>query len=362
MARRPNGDGSLYRLKNGKWQAAITVAGKRKTRTRISRKEARDALKELQHEAGLNSGISQSPTVEEFSRQWQRENETRKLAPNTLQFYDNMLKKINQHVGHIETSKLRPVDVQAMVNQMVSDEVGTVTVIEASKTLHTLMKRAVQLEMATNNPCANVRRPKRKKPQVEAFTIEEAKAIIAYGEQKKYPGLWKLAFQTGMRISELFGLHWSEVDFEANEVRVIQQLTYGRYRGLRPPKSESGVRTITVSDEVLEALNQQRRQNLRSGNGKAPHVFAGPQGGFVWVNTFYKCHWVPMLEKLEIPHRGFHSIRHTYATFAISEGVPITTVSHVLGHSDPSITLSKYAHAVPEDQAKAAETMRRLFA
>ena len=363
MAKNANGDGSIYQLKSGKWQAAITVNGKRRTRTRDSRKEARDALRELQREAESTGNISSSPTVAEYAEVWQQENEVRKLAPNTIQVYANLLSNhILPRIGRRKLHELTPVEVQSMVNDMVNDGVGVPTVGMAGKTLSTMFRRAIQMELCSTNPCVNVRKPERGKVKIEFFSVEEAKRIIEYGESKRYPGLWKLAFQTGMRYGELTGLHWSEVDFDAGQVHVIQQLTYGRYRGLRKPKTESGVRTIQVSDEVLESLNQQRRRNMRDGNGRSPHVFCNPSGGFIWIQVFYKCHWSPMLRKLEIPHRGFHAIRHTYATLAISEGVPITTVSQILGHANASITLQKYAHAVPQDQSKAVATMQRLFA
>ena len=68
-----------------------------------------------------------------------------------------------------------------------------------------------------------------------------------------------------------------------------------------------------------------------------------------------------MLQLLNIEHRGFHHLRHTYATYALAAGVPIKRVSEVLGHSRPSITLDTYAQFLDVDQSASKEAMTRLF-
>ena len=306
----------------------------RKTRTCGSRKQAREAVKYLQAKWEGRT-VSESPTIGEFRKLWIQECESRNLSPNTVQIYDLLTKNhILHRVGeNTRVCDLRPVDVLTIVADMISDGVGTSTIRHSVKAARLMFTRAIELGMLNKNPFSQVKLPKHVPEEIRPFTLEESQRILDYGMNNSYPGFWQLAFQTGMRIGELTGLHWSEVDFDKSEVRVKQQLLYGRERVLREPKSASGKRTISVSPAVLDALNEQRKRNMRNGNGNDSFVFMAPEGGPVWVQTFYKCHWNPMLKELGIDHRGVHHIRHTYATLAISNGVPITTVAQILGHS-----------------------------
>ncbi len=360
-----NGDGSFYPIKKGKWRATITIGRSpegrliRKSLTRKSRKLAREALKELKEKYG-GQVVLAMPTVSEFSAQWQAEHQATWKA-NTIRKYKSVMKNhIYPRIGRKRLIDLRPIDIQSWVNSLVNDEVGVPTICDSANALNTMLIRAVQLELLNSNPYVHIRLPRRTKRAIHVFTVEEARQIVELGEKGDNPGLWKLAFQTGMRIGELFGLHWSDVNFKLNEIQVTQQLLTETHT-LEPPKTPSSVRTIMVSDSVLESLNLQRRENVRRGFGNIPHVFANQRGGFIWASSFYESQWEPILSGLCLEYRTFHNTRHTFATLAITDGVPITTVSQILGHSNPATTMKIYAHAIQQEQSQSVQSMKRLF-
>lgn len=193
MAKNPNGDGSVYKLKNGKWQAAVVVgynaAGKpiRKTKTCVSRKQARDACKDL-IDKFRESPFILTPTVEEFSRQYMQENQVRGLAPNTMVHYEKLLRlHVNPHIGAVLLSDLKPTVVQEWINRLVSAGTGTTTVKHSIKALSTMLKRAHALELILSNPCEAVRRPKSEGKKITAFTLEESKHHIRWISRSSSP-------------------------------------------------------------------------------------------------------------------------------------------------------------------------------
>ena len=143
------------------------------------------------------------------------------------------------------------------------------------------------------------------------------------------------------------GLRWEDLDLEARTLRVNKTV----YRGQSClPKTDSSRRTIKLSRLVTEAL----KQHLR----KCEWVFPTSRGTTINVNNLRYRSWKQLLERAHLPSgTRIHDLRHSAATLLLSKGVPIKVVSEMLGHSDVSITLSIYAHVLPDMQDSAAEAM-----
>ncbi len=358
---RADGEGTIFQ-RHGRWIAEISLGidsrGRRIRRRRVRdrRSDAVAALKELRNETAMPSS---SPTVAEFLTIWLRDT-VAQLGSHTQVSYR---RQIDNHIapclGKIRLKKLNALQVESMVAQIDGD----CTKRYAFRVLRTALNRAVRLGLIPANPCNLATPPTHTSRKADPFTQAEVKLILDETAETNFGVVYQLAFGLGMRYGEIMGLHWSDVDFEAGTIFVHQQLITAN--GVKPkftkPKTESSIRTLQCPSGVLDALHDRRSIMLRDGQAREQRVVCGPQGGVMWPQTFWRRQWQPLLEKLEIRHRGFHQCRHTYATLQLRAGQPVHIVSKILGHTKPAMTLNVYSHLLEGDGQSAAESIQKLL-
>ena len=180
----------------------------------------------------------------------------------------------------------------------------------------------------------------------------------------------RLLLFTGMRRGEALGLKWSDIDFKKGTLKICRTLQFLPKRGIfeDKTKNKSSERVIRLSQTTLDDLRlyqvAQTEQRLSLGSywkGAGDYVFTNPEGKPLkpdsvssWFSKFMKQH-------PDIPFITLHSLRHTNATLQLAAGVPITTVSKRLGHSNTATTGRVYAHAVQSADDLAAEKLDDLF-
>jgi integrase len=169
--------------------------------------------------------------------------------------------------------------------------------------------------------------------------------------------LFATAFVTGAREGELFGLRWSDVDFEAGKVRITRTLSWACPKGeaRRPrfyePKTKSGKRTITVPASLLSALKVWK---LACPVGEL--VFPREDGSPMSRETVaYR--FKVALQRAGLRQVRFHDLRHSCASELIANGAQITEVQHQLGHADAAITLRVYSHWIKKAEASTADKL-----
>lgn len=189
---------------------------------------------------------------------------------------------------------------------------------------------------------AKVERPKLPKPTPKAFTADEVTELIA-----AMPDHYKLMTEflcfTGLRISEFVGVKIDDLDFKAKELKVQRsavQLRGGVYEGT--PKSGYG-RRVPLTDSLASKLK--RHISNRPGND---WLFHSISGGQVVADSFRDA-FKAAADAIGRSDMTPHNCRDTYASWAISLGVPVTAVSKALGHADAAITLKAYADFFPQD-------------
>ena len=164
-----------------------------------------------------------------------------------------------------------------------------------------------------------------------------------------------LCFYTGLRIGELLALKWCDIDFQKGILTVSRSChdgkgKDGKYTRIEDtPKTLSSRRCIPLSKQLIPLIKEAKkksRPNYVVANGEKPMSVRSYQESFNLL-----------LKKLKIPHRGFHSIRHTFATRALECGMDVKTLSEILGHKSPTITLNRYSHSLLEHKK---EMMNRL--
>ena len=360
----------IKQLKDGRYQVRVTVGkdaeGKPIRRKRIceSHADARRAKEDLQQEFDAEKKAISVITVAQFVDQWMTQDVEPHLKRNTIASYKQQASRyITPLVGHINLCDLSPTEGNNFAAQLREQCVPESTQKYVLRLLSQICKRAVERELMLRNPMLSVRRPKIEKPEIKPFTQAESMAILKHVSGWQMGAVYFLGLCHGVRMGEAFGLRWQDVDFEAKLVHIRQALVYGDGKlNFEPPKSKAGLRTIELTTRTLDELNNRRKLQVSSGQAGHELVFTNKAGKPVRPPVWWRDEWARVLKHLEIDHRGFHHTRHTYATLALSENVPVTVVSKVLGHANPKITMEIYAHALDEHQAKAVEAIERLFA
>lgn len=369
---RSNGEGTIYESPKGSgiWYAQVSLPdGKRRKRRAASQREAREKLKQLQTEMdqGVDLSVTQ-PTVAEWCHTWLTTFATN-LKPNIRDDYRGILRRYidGSTLGKRRLDKLTAAEVQAWVNDL-NTRVKPKTVRNAHARLHKALEVAVRNGYIARNVASKTELPQIPSPEIHPLDVKQVKALLKAVENHRWYALYRLAVNLGMREAELFGLTWPAIDFERGTLRIHQQLQRARKDGrqegpktfiLQATKTKAGERTLKLDEDLIEVLRAHKRnydeeRALRGDKWRDPWgtlVFTSDTGGPIFISGLL-AHFRQVLKRAGLPQIRFHDLRHTAATLMLGDGVPLVTVSKILGHSSPAITANIYAHAL--DEAKSA--------
>ncbi len=178
-----------------------------------------------------------------------------------------------------------------------------------------------------------------------------------------YP-LMLTAFRTGMRMGEVLGLAWEDVDFDGNAIEVRRAYSHGRWE---TPKSHKS-RYIDMSDQLRVTLYEYKTQQLMRFDGQLPvtninektrvHVvFTSQTGGPLCGDNFRSRVFNKLLEAANVPKIRFHDIRHTFASLLLANNESLHYVKEQMGHASIQTTVDVYGHLVPGSNRNAVNRL-----
>ena len=206
-----------------------------------------------------------------------------------------------------------------------------------------------------------IRRPRITERQVDCFSKIEQKKIeqaVLADRRDKMKGII-LCLYTGLRIGELLALEWSDFNFVKNELTISKTCHDGKDKNgklcriTNPPKTETSGRTIPIPVQIMPMLKEMKKRSMSQyviANGANPISVRSYQRSFELL-----------LQKLKILHHGFHALRHTFATRAIENGMDVKSLSEILGHKSPAITLKRYVHSMMEHKKLMMNRLGKMF-
>jgi integrase len=165
-----------------------------------------------------------------------------------------------------------------------------------------------------------------------------------------------LAAFTGARQAEVLGLQWGDVDWNRRSAEIRRQWRRGAFY---EPKTKASRRTVELPDELISAL---KRWRLRCPKGEHDLVCPNAKGRPMQSSDLLRTGLHPALRRAGIRQVRFHDLRHSFASNLLGAGVDVVTVSKALGHSNPHITFTVYAHAIPKERHGAGDALARLMA
>lgn len=241
------------------------------------------------------------------------------------------------------------------------------TVSTTGKVLQQCLDDAVKLGLLVRNPAASVERPKVTEKEMRTWTVEEARTFLSSIVGDELEALWKVLLTTGLRRGEALGLRWSDIDFERGTLSVKRALVEVRYaKEWSEPKTAKSRRVVALDPDSVAALkaHRKRQAELKLALGPGYHddglIFPKPDGTPLQPQGVTGM-FDRLVRKAGVPRITVHGCRHTMATVALAQGVPLKIVSERLGHSTISITGDVYQHVTEHLQEEAATGLGAAF-
>ena len=270
---------------------------------------------------------------------------------------------IKDNIGNFDLDDLSPLVLQSFItgllqngNRKTGAGLSANSVNAVISVIQSSLKTARLLGLTKEYTADKLKRPKLKEKPVECFTLAEQKRIeqaVMNGKKDKLYSII-LCLYSGLRIGELIALQWCDIDFGKGILTVSKSCHYGK-DGLviDEPKTATSRRVIPLPRQLLPILKSIKKKS------DSPFVVSA-NGSTVSVRSYQRSFEL-LLKKLNIPHKGFHSLRHTFATRALECGMDVKTLSEILGHKNPVVTLNRYAHSLMEHKADMMNRLGKLL-
>ncbi|MDX6648160.1 MAG: hypothetical protein QOJ97_111 [Solirubrobacteraceae bacterium] len=282
--------------------------------------------------------------------------------------YESVIRlHIVPNVGPVRLQALSPGHLNALYAKLDGEGLGTPTQRLVHAVLGRALKDAMRWGKIPRNPATMAEPPARPSPSAKAWTAGEVVRFLGHVEGDRLFALWRLAATTGMRRGELAGLAWRSLDFDGARLSVDQQ--YVPTRGgatFGAPKVARSRRTIALDSVTVDALREHRetqrleRTFAADAYSDRDLVFADALGGPVHPQRLTEG-FAKHRKAAGILTGTLHTLRHTAATLALTEGVPVHIVAARLG-DDPRTILTTYAHLLPQSDELAAERVAAVLA
>ena len=371
---------------DGIYEYRYQVCGKRQSLYAMSLEELRkleDGITVDRHE-GIRSNASLMKLDDIFNIWCDTK---RGLKDNTFQNYKYMYTNFAKpHLGDKKVTKIKNSDIRRYYNRMLEVEGLKLSTVEGIQTvLHQVFQLAVDDNYIRTNPSDNALRELKLSHQYDsekrsALTVDEQKLLMSFLEKSETYGRWKpvitVMLGTGMRVGEVTGLRWKDIDLEAGTIDVNHTLVFynkqhkQRY-AINTTKTPCSKRVIPMLDSVKEAFLEEKRYQEKNGlycksiiDGYQDFIFCNRFGDVLNLGVINKalrrimrdCN-DEILENYEgddmpvlLPRFSCHTFRHTFTTRMCESGMHLKVIQGILGHSDIRTTMDIYADITKELQ------------
>ena len=286
----------------------------------------------------------------------------RKLRAKSAADYRSLLARyVRPVVGKRKLSRLTALDLQELYNGR--GDLAPRTIRYTHSVLRSALEQARKWKLISANPARDVVLPRHKPVEMRCLDRSEAARLADACRNQIDRVFFLVALGTGLRPSEALALRWQDLDVSRRSLQVTR--TIERVKGkwiFEDTKRPRSRRTVMLPETTLHAL-----VNLRAAQGDLPKfrsglVFTTESGTPIHERNLVQRVFKPLLREAELPDIRLYDLRHTYATLALSAGVPARVVSGQLGHASVGFTLEVYAHVLAEDRDSAAEPLDRILA
>ncbi len=376
--RRPQGDGTIRKRSDGRWEGRIVI-GHKKDGTLMYKsvfgKTQKSALQQLQHQIQLYRDVNLTEesrmTLGEWLDRWIDEYMIFTLRETTLDGYRSQIKyQIKRFIGNKQLASLTTADIQKFYNRIKKEgrvrnhpvygtALSDAMVRSVHKILHQALDVAVRERLIVRNPTVGTTLPKKNYAEKQVLDDGQFRRFMEaiQGDPYWYPFFY-LEIMTGLRRGEICGLRWEDMNFSDGTLCVRRSVT-PRTQGtvhVGETKTNAGKRTMILPPSVADLLKKIKTDSVSE-----------------WIFPYYRNPSEPLhpdlayrrlksiLKEAKLPSIRFHDLRHTFATRAIKSGVDAKALAGILGHTNASFTLDTYTHVTGDMQRNASSVVDRMM-
>lgn len=364
---------------DGRYMGRFSFNGERYNVYDKDLKEVKKKLADLKYE--VEHGLfakQENITVSGWFDIWIKEYKEPSVKKGTVGVYrDNFDSYIRSPLGKKKLKDIRPEHIQKIYNDLNKKGYSRNTVELVSVVLSGMYKQAVKNKIIRENPVPLATLPRtEEKNEPRVMTVEEQKIFMKYSKNSYLNDLFELALASGMRSGELRGLQWKNIDFKNKLIHVTGTLVYvNNDYLLDTPKTPTSRRDIPMLDNVVALLKQrkvrQSEDRLKLGDkwkakeGLENLVFT-TETGYPINRDMLKQEMNRVIKSIHQDNISFehitpHTLRHTFATRCIENGMPPQVLKTLLGHSKLSMTMDLYSHVLPNTKATEIQRIANLF-
>ena len=377
----------------------------------------------LEFEERVKAGrymTAETMTFKHFSEQWEKDWAEKHLTESTLESYRQILNRdVLPVIGSLKMNRINALHIQQIINNLEKRGLRPATIKRRLVAVNSVFQYAFRMGVIDEDPVNRIQPPKMvKNTDIHYFTLEQAQTFLdalslsypvkhknhirelkktgekytvpEYTSQTCVPYQWKayftLAIYGGFRRGELIALTWNDIDYEKQTVSITKAIAKTKKYGqiIKSTKTVAGIREIMLPEECFSVLREweteqkklcmklgSKWKGLRGAKFKENPVFIQLDSGermdvdtpshkFHEIIEMYNANYAKTEEDM-LPRIRLHDLRHTSATLLLAYGVDVLTVSHRLGHSEASVTLNVYAHALESMDKKASDTLTEIF-
>ena len=376
--RRPQGDGTIRKRSDGRWEARIIIGHKNDGSPMYKSafaKTQKSALKQLHQLLDLYRDVDLTEecrmTLGEWMDKWMDEYMIFTIKENTIKGYRSQIDhQIKPFIGHKQLASLTTADIQKFYNKIKKEGrvhphpihghvLSDSMVRKINMMLHEAMEVAVRERYIVRNPTDNTTIPKKTTTEKQVLDDSQLNRFLEAIQGEPYwHDFFYVEVMTGLRRGEICGIKWSDIDFNEGTLCIKRSVSTKEGGGVSvgETKTDAGVRTIIMPPSVATLLWKKRSDAINEW--VFPH-YTNPSDPLHPSSAYKKLK--TLLKRLELPLLRFHDLRHTFATQATDGGVDPKTLAGILGHTDASFTLDTYTHVTSDMQRGASAIVNNMM-
>jgi integrase len=393
--RAPNGAGSIYLGKDGKWHGRVIVGVKDNgapDRRHIERKTEAEVIAAVRKlESARDQGMVRKAgsvwTMEKWLTHWLENISVPTVRDSTADSYRNAVyNHLIPGLGQHRLDKIEPEHFEKLYAKMIAAGNKPANAHQVHRTAKTALNVAVKRRHITSNPVKLASPPRIEDEEIEPYSLAEVKKILATAATRRNSARWAIALVLGLRQGEVLGLKWTDLDLSAGTLRVRESRLRPKYahgcggdcgrkagycrqkvntrKETGEVKSRAGRRPMGLPGPLIDLLKGQKAaQSVERATAgdlwqEGSWVFASPVGKPINPNTDFH-EWKDLLRLAGVREGRLHDARHTGATLLLILKVPDRTSQGLMGWSDPSMP-ARYQHLVTEVRTDVADRLGKL--
>ena len=368
--RRANGEGSIRKRKDGRWEGRYTaghdpVTGKAIYKNVLGKTQSqvKEKLKAAIEKNSSLVTIAGRYTVGQWLDTWMENYAKLQVRASSYKTYQGFIDNhIRPALGEIPLEKLTSIDLQRLYKHLLENGrvectearnrpkgLSVKTVRNINQMISSALNCAVEQRLIPGNPAKGCVLPKLERKEMKILPPE---SLGTFFEEARRSGVFELYYVdlvTGLRRGELLGLKWSDIDLVKGIIHVRRQILRQNGKIVEAPlKTKNSYRNIAIGADTIEVLKSIEQKD----EYVFPSLYGGPMSPDSVLHMLQR-----VLKRAGLERIRFHDLRHTFSVLALQNGVDVKTLSAMLGHYSAGFTLDTYAHVTTSMQKQAANAV-----